>query len=186
MAGSGTAWSQGASVPAPASATLQSCAACHGTGGQSRDAAVPSLAAQPRVFTETQLVLIREGLREVPVMAGVMQGMSDETIRSLAAYFEAQPLRPVATPVRTAEVQRGAALSRQLLCGSCHLVDYSGQQQVPRLAGQQEAYLLASMQQLRDRPGPGRDTLMTATLAGLTDGDLAALAHYLSTAHRER
>jgi cytochrome c553 len=182
---SAAAWAQAPAATAlPPAALLQACAACHGAGGQSREPTMPSLAAQPRLFTETQLVLIREGLREVPTMTGVMQGMSDETIRALAAYFEAQPLRSPssATPSagRPDAVQRGAALSRQGLCGSCHLSDYRGQQQVPRLAGQQEAYLLASMQHLRDRPGPGRDTLMTATLQGLSDSDLGALAHYLA------
>ena len=50
-----------------------------------------------------------------------------------------------------------------------------------RLAGQREDYLLAAMTQLRDNPGPGRDTIMAATLRGLSDADLGALAHHLAT-----
>jgi cytochrome c553 len=61
------------------------------------------------------------------------------------------------------------------------LSDYSGQNQVPRLAGQDEAYLVYSMKQFRDNPGPGRDTIMAAVLRGLSDADLANLAHYLAT-----
>ncbi len=68
-----------------------------------------------------------------------------------------------------------------MLCGTCHLADYAGQKQVTRLAGQDETYLVYSMKQFRDNPGPGRDTIMAATLYGLSDADLANLAHYLAT-----
>ncbi len=168
----------------PPAATLAACAACHGPGGNAAVAQFPSLAGQPKVFIETQLVLIREGLREVPSMKAVMTGMGDEEIVALARHFAAQPPEPsaaaAAAPVRAAQYALGAQASRQMLCGTCHLADYSGQQQVPRLAGQNEPYLLASMTQFRDNPGPGRDTIMAATLRGLSDADLANLAHYLS------
>jgi cytochrome c553 len=76
---------------------------------------------------------------------------------------------------------RGAELSRRALCGTCHLADYTGQKQVPRLAGQNEAYLRLSLKQFRDDPGPGRDTIMAATLLGMRDDDLRDLAHYLAS-----
>ena len=72
-------------------------------------------------------------------------------------------------------------MARTHLCGTCHLPDYRGQQQVPRLAGQRLDYLLSAMQQFRDKPGPGRDTIMAATLRGLADAQLNQLAHYLSS-----
>ncbi len=46
------------------------------------------------MFVENQLVLIREGLRDVPQMKEIVAGMSDETIIALAQYFAAQ--KPVA------------------------------------------------------------------------------------------
>ena len=49
-----------------------------------------------------------------------------------------------------------------------------------RLAGQDEPYLVQSMKQFRDQPGPGRDTIMAATLRGLSDDELAQLAHHLA------
>src|SRR6218665_3413076 len=77
----------GAGSAAPSEERLMLCAACHGPQGRSVQPAWPSLAGQPRLFVETQLVLIREGLREVPEMAAVMQGMSDAEIGALASYF---------------------------------------------------------------------------------------------------
>ncbi len=79
------------------------------------------------------------------------------------------------------KARQGAEIASAQLCGTCHLADYTGQNQVPRLAGQDEAFLVHSMKQFRDNPGPGRDTIMAATLRGLSDADLANLAHYFST-----
>jgi cytochrome c553 len=171
-------WSAGQeAVPAD---RLALCAACHGPQGRSQQPTLPSIAGQPRLFTETQLVLIREGLREVPEMAGLMRGMSDAEIGALAGYFAAQT--PPAPPARGDDPrwQAGRQVAQAMQCGSCHLADFAGQQQVPRLAGQQEAYLVASMRQFRDKPGPGRDTIMAATLRGLPDAQLESLAHYLA------
>jgi len=157
--------------------------ACHGPQGNSQVPNVPSLAGQPRLFIENQLVLIREGLRDVPPMKGLLDGVKDADIVQMAAYFAAQKPVPAAqAPLDTASYQRGQALAARGLCGSCHLPDYSGRQQIPRLAGQHEVFLLQSMRQFRDHPGPGRDTIMAASLYGLKDQDLADLAHFLAHA----
>ena len=170
----------GESRAAPPAQTLAACAACHGADGNSPLPQFPSIAGQPKIFIENQLVLIREGLRDVPVMKQVMAGIDDAQIVELAKYFAAQPVRPAAVVVQPEKARQGERLSGRLLCGSCHLGDFSGQHQVPRLAGQHEAFLLASMKQFRDNPGPGRDTIMAATLRGLGDAELDQLAHYLA------
>jgi cytochrome c553 len=169
-----------AAAAQPKPELLSACAACHGPGGNSQVAQFPSLAGQPKVFVENQLVLIREGLRDVPSMKEVVTGMSDETIVALAKYYAAQTPAANAAPVRQDKYRPGEQVSKKMLCGTCHLPDYSGQTQVPRLAGQHEEYLLAAMKQFRDNPGPGRDTIMAASLRGLSDADLANLAHYLA------
>lgn len=164
----------------PSTERLAACAACHGTNGNAQIPNFPSLAGQPKLFIENQLVLIREGLREVPAMQAVMQGMSDAEITALASHFAAQTPATMPAASDAAKAKLGQQLSQRLLCGTCHLAAYQGQQQVPRLAGQREDYLLLSMKQFRDNPGPGRDTIMASTLRGLSDADLAALAHYLA------
>lgn len=159
---------------------LQMCMACHGPQGNSQIPTTPSLAGQPKLFIENQLVLIREGLRVVPEMKGLLDGVKDAEIVEMAAYFAAQ--KPVAAggTVNQVTYQRGQALASKALCGSCHLPDYTGRAQIPRLAGQHEAFLLQSMKQFRDHPGPGRDTIMAASLHGMKDAELADLAHFLA------
>ena len=69
---------------------LPLCAACHGEGGNSAIPGTPSLAGQPAIFLENQLVLLREGMREVPQMAGMLKDVSDYDFFDLAAYYVRQ------------------------------------------------------------------------------------------------
>lgn len=165
--------------PAPAGAVA--CAACHGADGNSTLAGSPSLAAQPRLFLENQLVLIREGMRDVPAMKGLLDGVPDAKLVELARHFSALPAHNARGSVDPARATRGATIADQALCGSCHLPDYAGRDQVPRLAGQREDYLLATLRMFRTGAMPGRDTIMSAALLGLADADLVDLAHYFAT-----
>src|SRR6185436_402199 len=107
--------------------------------------------------------------------------LTDDEIVALAVHYAAQPPKALAPPPKPELARAGGELAQRLLCGTCHLPSYAGQQQVPRLAGQDEAYLVQSMKQFRDNPGPGRDTIMAASLYGLSDADLANLASFLAT-----
>ena len=51
---------------------------------------------------------------------------------------------------------------------------------MPGIAAQREDYLLYSMGQFRSNQAIGRDTIMAASLYGMSDDDLKAIAHYLS------
>ena len=169
---------QALATAAPPSAAA--CMACHGPQGNSTISAMPSIAGQPKVFIENQLVLIREGLRDVPAMKAVMGGLNDEEIVALARYFSAQAVVPPPGAVQATRFAAGAEVSRRALCGTCHLPSYAGQNQVPRLAAQDEVYLALTMKMYRDKPAPGRDTAMSAALYALSDRDLESLAHYLA------
>jgi cytochrome c553 len=165
-----------------AGATLaQTCMACHGPAGNATLANQPSLAGQPRTFLENQLVLIREGVREVPVMQTFVKDLTDEQIVELAKYFAAQRTTARKLAVDTGKRDRGALISKQAQCQTCHLPGYAGQSQVPRLSSQDESYLVTSMRQFRDQPGAGRDSVMSNAVRGMTDAQLADLGHYLAS-----
>jgi cytochrome c553 len=160
---------------------LQLCAACHGEGGNSTNPQVPSIAGQPKVFLETQLVLFREELRKSDQMLPVVRGLKDPEIIRLAEHFAKLPARGMETgTAERALVERGSRRAKELRCGICHLSDFRGQNQIPRLAGQREAYLEAEMRAYRDGKRSGGDTIMAAALYGVSDADIRALAHYLS------
>jgi cytochrome c553 len=160
---------------------LKECATCHGADGVSTTVGVPSLAGQQKVFLENQLVLVREGLRGTELMQKLMHGVSDKEIVAIAEHYSRATPRPVAgEKTDSALIERGRQAAQKHKCGVCHLADHSGQNQVPRIAGQREDYLLESMRAFRDKPKPGTDTIMSAALYGVSDEELRALAHFLA------
>jgi cytochrome c553 len=165
------------SFPA-ASQKIPLCESCHGPGGNSAQPGIPSIAGQPKLFTENQLVLFREGIRKSPVMTPLMAGIPDKEIQQLAEHFSKQAVKPESTSVDRKLFAQGQALAQKLRCGVCHLSDFSGQKQMPRLAGQREDYLQSEMLAYRGNQRP--DTTMTAALYGVKDDEIKALAHFLS------
>ena len=160
---------------------LQLCAACHGASGNSINPHVPSIAGQPKLFLENQLILFREGVRSSEQMLPIVKGIKDPEIIKLAEHFSKLPAKSMerASADRSL-LERGAQRAKELRCGICHLGDFSGQNQIPRLAGQRELYLEAEMRAYRDGKRTGGDTIMAAALYGVSDADLKALAHFLS------
>jgi cytochrome c553 len=160
---------------------LQLCAACHGPDGNSVNPEVPSIAGQPKLFIENQLILFREELRRSDQMLPLVKGLKDPEIIKLAEHFSKLPAKSMETgKADAALVKRGTQRAKELRCGICHLADFSGQNQIPRLAGQREAYLEAEMRAYRDGKRTGGDTIMAAALYGVSDADIKSLAHYLS------
>lgn len=114
-------------------------------------------------------------------MEPVARGLSDAEVTALAKHFAARPARVVAEgPADAKKTARGRTLAAAMQRGQCHLPDYSGRDQMPRLAGQREDYLVLAMAGYRDNTRTGADTTMAGILRGMSDADIAALAHYLA------
>ena len=157
------------------------CEGCHGADGNSHTPGTPSIAGQPKLFLETQLVLYREGVRISPDMQSAVSGLSDREITRIAEQYAARRPRPAGEgPAEAQQVKQALALARERHCGSCHTPDFRGGAQIPRLAGQREEYLVESMLAYRDNRRTGGDTIMAAALYGVSDADIRALAHYLA------
>ncbi|HEU4925172.1 MAG TPA: c-type cytochrome, partial [Burkholderiales bacterium] len=160
---------------------LQLCAACHGEDGNSTNPQIPSIAGQPKVFLENQLILFREELRKSDQMLPAVKGLKDPEIIKLAEHFARLPAKGMESGSMDPKLMKvGVEKSKALRCGVCHLSNFSGQNQIPRLAGQREAYLEAEMRAYRDGKRTGGDTIMAAALYGVSDPDIKALAHFLS------
>jgi len=156
------------------------CGACHGPAGRSSMTEVPSLAGQPTYYLTLQLTLFRDQQRQSARMSPIAAALSDSDVQELSAFFAALPPAGPLDGQDTSASGEGERLAKSNHCASCHLATYAGQNQMPRLAGQREDYLLKAMKDYRDGTRSGFDGTMTEVLHGLADGDLVALAHYLS------
>jgi cytochrome c553 len=169
---------------------VQQCAACHGTDGKGAIGLAPSLAGQHSFYAITQLFLFKNGRRDNGAMSLLVKDFSNDDLRGFAEVIGKLPAvsaeKNEATKPTTSEatnnkkLQLGKELSSKHNCISCHGSDLAGGQQVPRLAGQHEDYLLRVLEQFRSGQRLGYTPAMNEALAGLTPEDLAALAHYLS------
>ncbi len=176
----GTVPAQKGADPARGAARAAPCDSCHGTPERQPLAGVPNLAGQQHEFLVLQMFYVREGLRDVPQMAGVFKGYSDRDLEDVAAHYSRQmPSRGDSTR-NAASYAKGAALSSTMGCGSCHMADYRGQKHVPRLTHQREDYLVATLKAYRDNRRTGTDTSMNAAMYQVSDADIAVLAHYLA------
>jgi cytochrome c553 len=164
----------------PLAERAKQCGVCHGEDGNSRMANIPSLAGQPEFFIINQLFLMREGVRKVAAMAALVKDLKDDDLQALAKHYAAQPAKPSGEAIDAALVQRGGELAATRRCVSCHQPSFAGADQIPRIAKQRVDYLITALKELRNGR-PGSDTLMSAAVAGLSDADLTALAHYAAS-----
>jgi cytochrome c553 len=157
------------------------CAACHGRDGNSTIPGTPSLAGQPVFFTHWQLIKYRDGRRKDPQMSPFAQSLSDTDMADLAAYYEAQrPRRRPATIDKT-KVATGRELAALHHCTSCHKPGLVGQQQVPRLAGQDFDYLLKLLRGFKARTASDLDGTMTMAAQPLQEQDVLNLVHFMAS-----
>jgi cytochrome c553 len=168
---------------AAAAQKAQACFACHGPGGISQMAETPSLAGQPELFLQWQLVFFRSGQRKSPVMQPMAESLKDDDIRNLAAYFAQQPPPRVDAASKADDTLLAAGLKvvRGNRCTSCHKDDFSGTQATARVAWQREDYLLKALRDFKagKRIGGGV-AAMPDVVQPLQDEDLKALAHFLA------
>ena len=74
----------------PAARLAATCAACHGTAGDTQGSTLPRLAGQSQQALSASLHAFKSGQRESTIMTQIAKGYTDEQIALLAAYFAAQ------------------------------------------------------------------------------------------------
>jgi cytochrome c553 len=157
------------------------CAGCHGADGNATVPGTPSLAGQPVYFTHWQLIKFRDGRRKDPQMSPFAKDLTDTDMADLSAFYAAQ--QPVARPATTdpARVAEGKRLAVVHHCASCHRPDLSGQQQVPRLAGQDSEYLLRLLRAFKAKTASDLDGTMTVATQPLRDDDIQNIVQYVTS-----
>lgn len=156
------------------------CAACHGADGNTATPGTPSLAGLPAFYTHWQLIMFRDGRRRDPQMTHFVQDLTDADLGDLAAYYAAQAARGRPAKIDPSRTEAGRPLAMSHHCSSCHGPALMGQQQVPRLAGQDLDYLLRRLRGYKTRTTSDLDGMMTMAAQSLTEEQVEDLAHYLA------
>jgi cytochrome c553 len=142
---------------------------------------VPSLGAQPAPYTVIQLFLFREKMRLADPMNDMAKPLSDADLQSSADFLATlPPPKPPEDPGDAARLERARALTEQNHCNICHRPDFSGKDNVPRLADQREDYLLKALREYKSGQRRGYDPSMAEVLQPIDDAMLVELTYYLA------
>ncbi|NOJ49990.1 c-type cytochrome [Bradyrhizobium archetypum] len=157
------------------------CLACHGENGQSQTENTPSLGAQQASYALIQLFMFREKLRVFEPMNEIAKPLTDDDLRQFSDFFAKMPKpAPPAENGDPARMQRGQALVQQHRCDSCHNLDLSGKENVPRIANQREDYLAKTLAEYKDNTRHGYDASMADVMAPIPPAQIADLAYYIA------
>jgi cytochrome c553 len=77
-------------------------------------------------------------------------------------------------------MQRAQTLVVQNRCNFCHTPNFAGRDNVPRIAGQREDYLVKALRGYKDNSRHGYDASMADVMAPITHDQILDLAYYIA------
>jgi cytochrome c553 len=157
------------------------CGACHGVDGNSTIPQYPMLAGQTSRYIYLQLKDFKESRRKDPLMSPMAANLSKKDMFDLAAYYAAQKPINQNSKGDVSKAARGKQVADAALCTMCHLGGFSGQNEVPRVAGQHYEYVLKQLKDFKTKTRTNDAGNMTAVLRTIPDEDLEALAAYIAS-----
>lgn len=193
---SGSVWAQ-ADIEAGKAKSI-TCAACHGSDGNSQLTNYPKLAGQHQKYLHKQLTDLKLGAssggqqgRYDPVMSAMAMPLSEQDIADLAAYFSSLPISSNTTPPEVVEKGRvlysaGDASRSLTACIACHGPRGNGSELsgFPKISGQHADYIKAQLQKFRASTRSNDMNEMMRDIAHkLTDADIDTLSQYVGGLH---
>lgn len=172
---------------------VAACTACHGQEGRATpDGYFPRIAGKPAGYLFHQLVNFRDGRRQYRPMTHLLDHLSDDYLREIAAHFASlevpypPPARPGLAPAVLAQgralVLKGDAARDIPACVRCHGDAMTGvAPAIPGLLGLPRDYLNSQLGawQTGQRHAAAPDCMAKIT-AKLTSTDITAIAAWLA------
>jgi cytochrome c553 len=182
------------SIAAEAADILPYCSSCHGPGGRSPSSMFPRLAGQQQDYIIAQLESFRNDTRTAPhaqtyldylVMWGLVTQLDPANTDAIAAFYASQA--PVAgEPATSPDIAAGRKIYAEGIrsagvpaCTSCHGAQAQGNDSIPRLAGQYQAYLTRQLEAFA--AWTRQNVTMHAVSMNLTPEQINEVTAYLAT-----
>lgn len=165
------------------------CSACHGNDGNSAIPANPKLAGQGQKYLLKQLKDIQSGEREIAMMTGMLNGLSEHDLADIAAYFSSQTQTPGAASANLAElgkeIYRNGNHERGITaCMGCHGPSGQGNAPAgyPMIAGQHADYIAAQLRGFAEgrRVNDGEGKAMRGVAERMNENEIKAVASYIA------
>jgi len=149
--------------------------------GKSRNARFLRWLGTPGIagFAFTLVILVTAPAAAADVEAG--RRKAEPCAACHRRYYATQRPNPRPAKVDPAKVTAGRQLANLHHCTSCHRPGLVGQQQVPRLAGQDFDYLLRLLRSFKAKTASDLDGMMTMSAQPLQEEDLLNLVHFMAS-----
>jgi cytochrome c553 len=165
---------------------ILACVSCHGAAGNSTIVQNPKLAGQHEAYVYKQLVNFKGAERNNAVMTPIAKALTDEDMKNIAAYLNAQAQKPGAAKNKeTIDLGKsiyraGIAEKNVPACAGCHSPNGAGiPAQFARVGGQHQEYTAAQLTNFRS--GARKNSPQMVTIAKrLSDDEIQAVADYVA------
>jgi len=164
------------------------CLACHGKDGNSIAGSFPNIAGQGQGYLFKQMTEIQNGTRSAPLMTGILDNMSEQDLKDLAAYYSQQSASGGGAKADLAslgeEIYRAGIARKQITaCTACHSPTGKGNDPAgfPALHGQWPEYTAAQLKAFRSgaRVNDGDSKMMRLTAMDMSDTEIEAVSSYI-------
>ena len=169
-----------------AARNITACVSCHGAAGNSTIAQNPKLAAQHESYIVKQLANFKTPERSNPIMSPIAKALTDDDMKNIAAYLDAQIQKPGAAKNKdTVEIGKkiyraGIAEKNVPACAGCHGANGSGiPAQFARLGGQHQDYTAAQLTSFRASVRKNSPQMITIAKR-MSDDEIKAVSDYIA------
>jgi len=156
------------------------CDACHGPDGYAVIPGNPSLAGQSWRYIYIELKDFSEGRRTDPVMSPISKVLSRDEMIALGNWYAAQKPAVNQFKADSVKVDAGRKVADAVLCAMCHGGGFVGQNEVPRVAGQNPEYIRKQLHDFKAKRRTNDAGNMTSVAHTLSDDDIENLSHYIA------
>ncbi|WP_211460591.1 c-type cytochrome [Collimonas silvisoli] len=169
-----------------AARNITACVSCHGTAGASTISVNPKLGGQHAAYIHKQLTNFQGADRNNPIMSPLAKVLTDDEMKNIAAYLEAQAVKPGAAKNKDTlelgkKIYRGGIAEKNIpACAGCHSPNGAGIPALfPRIGGQHQDYTVTELNNFRDRIR--KNSPQMATIArDMSDDEIKAVADYIA------
>ena len=159
--------------------TIEICTGCHGEAGLPSQPDIPIIHGQHYYYLYVQLKDYKAGRRDSEFMTDIVGDLTKEQMKALAQYYSEKTWPKNGFRANDADTAAAQSAATSGMCVQCHLGGYEGTSGVPRLAGQQSAYLERTMLEYKNKIRMNSQA-KGSLFATYDEADIAAMARYLS------
>ena len=156
----------------------ETCNSCHGIEMLAENPEVPVISGQSLQYIYSQLKDYKSRAREHEIMSEMVSDLEKKLLLNLATYFSEEKWIDFRT-----ESKPNEKLAEEMIasgqCSQCHGTFKENNLAAPRLAGQKESYLIATMTAFKNRTrknAPDKSSLFET----MSDEAIKALANYIA------